>query len=192
MKKIPYGIADYKDIAENNYYFIDKTKFIEKLESLNERYLIFLRPRRFGKSLFISMLHYYYDIHYKNNFKTLYGNTYIGNTPTKEVNRYLIMRFNFSALDTNDIEESFRKYIVLRMNSFIKKYDLDIEKDNNPIILFNHIFTYAEENKLELMILIDEYDNFANKLLLREKTEYLGLVSEKTASFKQFFTILKT
>ncbi|MEA1955359.1 MAG: AAA family ATPase, partial [Campylobacterota bacterium] len=78
MKKIPYGQADYKSIKENNYYLIDKTKFIEKLENLNERYLIFLRPRRFGKSLFISMLHYYYDVNYKDNFETLYGDTYIG------------------------------------------------------------------------------------------------------------------
>jgi len=192
LKKIPYGIADYKDIKENNYYYIDKTPFIEKLEDLNERYLIFLRPRRFGKSLFISMLHYYYDVYYKDKFETLYGDSYIGNNPTKEVNRYLIMRFNFSGIDVNDVEESFRKYLLLKLNSFIKKYTLDVEKDSNPIILFNNIFSYAEENSLKIMILIDEYDNFANKLLLRERTEYLGLVSEKTASFKQFFTILKT
>ena len=192
MKKIPYGQADYKNIKENNYYFIDKTKFIEKLENLNERYLIFLRPRRFGKSLFISMLHYYYDKHYKDDFKTLYGDTYIGKNPTKEVNKYLIMRFNFSGIDVNDVEESLRINLLNTLNSFIKKYKLDVEKNSNPIILFDNLFTYLKEQKLELMVLIDEYDNFANKLLLREKTEYLGLVSEKTASFKQFFTILKT
>jgi hypothetical protein len=111
MKKIPYGIADYKRIQEDNYYFIDKTKFIEKLENLNESYLIFLRPRRFGKSLFISMLHYYYDKHYKQDFKTLYGDTYIGKNPTKEAHRYLVMRFNFSEIDVNDVEESFRALI---------------------------------------------------------------------------------
>jgi len=192
LKKIPYGIADYKDIKENNYYYIDKTPFIEKLEDLNERYLIFLRPRRFGKSLFISMLHYYYDLYYKDKFETLYGDTYIGINPTKEANRYLIMRFNFSSIDVNDVEESFRAYLLNTLNSFIKKYILNVEKNANPIILFDNLFTYLKEQKLELMILIDEYDNFANKLLLRERTEYLGLVSEKTASFKQFFTILKT
>ena len=192
MKKIPYGIADYKDVIEKNYYFVDKTRFIEKLENLNERYLIFLRPRRFGKSLFISMLHYYYDKNYKDDFKRLYGDSYIGKTPTKEVNSYLIMRFNFSGIDVNDVEESFRSYLLNVLNSCIKKYSLDVEKKDNPIILLDNIFTYLQEQKLELMILIDEYDNFANKLLLREKTEYLGLVSEKTASFKQLFTVLKT
>jgi len=193
MKKIPYGIADYKDIQEKNYYFIDKTKFIEKLENLNERYLIFLRPRRFGKSLFISMLHYYYDKHYKDDFKTLYGDTYIGKNPTKEVNKYLIMRFNFSGIDVNDVENDFRYYLKLILRSFSEKYKLNIKFENdNPISMFKIIFEHLTKNRLELMVLIDEYDNFANKLLLREKTEYLGLVSEKTASFKQFFTVLKT
>ncbi len=192
MKKIPYGQADYKNIKENNYYFIDKTKFIEKLENLNERYLIFLRPRRFGKSLFISMLHYYYDKHYKDDFKTLYGDTYIGKNPTKEVNKYLIMRFNFSGIDVNDVEESLRINLLEELKGFISKYNIIVEIANNPIILFNTVFKFLQKNRLELMVLIDEYDNFANKLLLREKTEYLGLVSEKTASFKQFFTILKT
>jgi hypothetical protein len=138
------------------------------------------------------MLHYYYDTHYKDDFETLYGDTYIGKNPTKEVNKYLIMRFNFSGIDVNDVEESFRIYLLNTLNSFVKKYKLYVEKNSNPIILFDNLFTYLKEEKLELMILIDEYDNFANKLLLREKTEYLGLVSEKTASFKQFFTILKT
>ncbi len=192
MKKIPYGLADYKDIKKENYYFVDKTKFIEKLENLNERYLLFLRPRRFGKSLFISMLHYYYDTHYKNSFNMMFGDTYIGKQTTQLANSYLIMRFNFSGIDINDVQESFRSYILRELQSFIKKYSLDILLKENPIILFNDIFKTLQEQNLELMILIDEYDNFANKLLLREKTEYLGLVSQRTASFKQFFTVLKT
>ena len=192
MKKIPYGQADYKRIKEEKFYYVDKTRFIEKLENLNESYLVFLRPRRFGKSLFIAMLHYYYDKHYKDDFKMLYGDTYIGKHPTKLANKYLIMRFNFSGVDVNDVEKSFKKYLLRELKSFISKYNLLIEIDDNPIILFNDIFKTLQDMKLDLMILIDEYDNFANKLLLREKTEYLGLVSEKTASFKQFFTVLKT
>lgn len=193
QKKIPYGIADYKDIKEKNYYFVDKTPFIEKLENLNERFVIFLRPRRFGKSLFIAMLHYYYDVHYKDSFKMLFGDTYVGKHPTKEVNSYLVMRFNFSGIDVNDVENDFRYYLQLTLKSFIEKYNLPLKIENdNPISLFKTIFEYLTKNSLELIILIDEYDNFANKLLLREKEEYLGLVSEKTASFKQFFTVLKT
>ncbi len=192
MKKIPYGIADYKRIKEKNFFFVDKTKFIEKLEDLNESYLIFLRPRRFGKSLFIAMLEAYYDKHYENDFEMMFGDTYIGKHTTSLANKYFVMRFDFSGIDINDVEESFRSYLLRELKGFILKYNLTIEINYNPIILFNEIFKTLQENKLELMILIDEYDNFANKLLLREKTQYLGLVSEKTASFKQFFTVLKT
>jgi len=192
MKKIPYGQADYKTIKQENFYFIDKTPFIEKLENLNERFLIFLRPRRFGKSLFIAMLEAYYDKNYKNDFEMMFGDTYIGKHTTALANKYLIMRFDFSGIDINDVEDSFRSYILRELQDFISKYHLVVDLKENPIILFNEVFKYLQKNRLELMILIDEYDNFANKLLLREKTEYLGLISEKTASFKQFFTLLKT
>ncbi|MEO1954824.1 MAG: AAA family ATPase, partial [Campylobacterales bacterium] len=193
MKKIPYGQADYKNIKEENFYYVDKTKFIEKLENLNERFLIFLRPRRFGKSLFIAMLEAYYDKHYQDDFNMLFGDTYIGKHTTKLANKYLIMRFDFSGIDVNDVENDFRYYLQLTLNSFVKKYELKLKlENNNPISMFKTIFEYINDNKLELMILIDEYDNFANKLLLREKIQYLDLVSEKTASFKQFFTVLKT
>ncbi|MEA1893019.1 MAG: AAA family ATPase [Campylobacterota bacterium] len=193
LKKIPYGLADYKRIKEENFYFTDKTHFIEKLETLNESYLIFLRPRRFGKSLFIAMLEAYYDTYYKKDFEMLFGDTYIGKHTTPLANTYHIMRFDFSGIDVNDVENDFKYYLKLTLRSFTHKYNLDITFENdNPISMFKTIFEYFTKNSLELMILIDEYDNFANKLLLREKTEYLGLMSEKTASFKQFFTVLKT
>ncbi|MEA3315556.1 MAG: AAA family ATPase [Campylobacterota bacterium] len=113
LKKIPYGQADYKDIKENNYYFVDKTKFIEKLEELNERFLIFLRPRRFGKSLFIAILEAYYDKYYKNEFKMLFDDTYIGKNRTPLANKYHIMRFDFSGIDINDVENDFKYYLKL-------------------------------------------------------------------------------
>lgn len=103
------------------------------------------------------------------------------------------MRFDFSGIDANDVENDFSYYLKLALDSFTQKYKLDIKFPNdNPISMFKTIFEHLTKNGLELMILIDEYDNFANKLLLREKTEYLGLVSQQTASFKQFFTVLKT
>ncbi len=192
MKKIPYGLADYKRVKEENFYFIDKTNFIEKLENLNESYLLFLRPRRFGKSLFIAILEAYYDKHYKNDFEMMFGDTYIGKNRTSLASSYHIMRFDFSGIDVNDVEESFKTYLLEKLYLFIEKYNLGIESISNPIILFDKVFNHLQKNNLELMILIDEYDNFANKLLLREKNHYLNLVNDKTASFKQFFTVLKT
>jgi len=192
VKKIPYGLADFKQIKEEKYYFIDKTKYIEKLENLNESFLIFLRPRRFGKSLFIAMLEAYYDKQYKNDFEMMFSDTYIGMNRTTLANKYHIMRFDFSGININNVEESFNIYLIRELKDFIEKYKLKVDLYDDPIIFFNEIFKCLQKNRLELMILIDEYDNFANKLLLREKTEYLDLVSEKTASFKQFFTVLKT
>ena len=192
MKKIPYGIADFKAVKTENYYFVDKTKFIEKLEKLNERYVMFLRPRRFGKSLFIAVLEAYYDKYYKDDFNLLFGDTYIGKNITKKANSYLIMRFDFSGIDINDVENSFSKYLLESLKSFVEKYKLNITIEDNPIVLFNKIFEYMKKNKLELYLLIDEYDNFANKLLLQNKTNYYDIVSDKTAIFKQFFTTLKT
>ena len=192
LKKIPYGIADYKDIKENNYYFVDKTEFIEKIEDLNERFVLFLRPRRFGKSLFLAVLEAYYDKYYAKDFDTLFGDTYIGKNLTSKVNSYLVMQFDFSGIDVSDVENSFKKYLLSNLKLFIKKYSLEIELDDNPIVLFNNIFNYLKEHSLDLYILIDEYDNFANKLLLQNRESYLDVVSHKTALFKQFFTTLKT
>ena len=192
IKKIPYGLSDYKRIKEENYYFVDKSKFIEKLENLNERFVMFLRPRRFGKSLFVALLEAYYDKHYKKDFELLFGDTYIGKNLTPKASSYLIMRFDFSSIDISNVENSFQDYIFTIMKGFIFKYDLKVDIVDNPINLFNRIFEYLKENSLELYLLIDEYDNFANKLLLLDRDNYLNIVSKKTASFKQFFTTLKS
>ncbi|MDR2762641.1 MAG: AAA family ATPase, partial [Planctomycetaceae bacterium] len=103
-KKLPYGKADFKSIRErNNYVYVDKTRFIELLENENDS-KIFIRPRRFGKSLFLSMLSYYYDINYADEFEQLFGDLYIGQNPTPLKNSYAVMAFNFSGIDTSSVE----------------------------------------------------------------------------------------
>jgi len=192
LKKIPYGISDFKDIQENNYYFVDKTNYIKKLENLNERFILFLRPRRFGKSLFLAVLEGYYDSYYKKDFDMMFKDTYIYKHQTKLASSYCVMRFDFSGIDINDVENSFKEYVLSILNAFVSKYNLKLSVDENPIILLNKIFEYLKKNSLHLYLLIDEYDNFANKLLLQNKDNYLDIVSHKTALFKQFFTTLKT
>ena len=103
MKKLPYGISNYEELITENYYYVDKTKNIEKLEDLAEKRILFLRPRKFGKTLFTSMISYYYDINAKNKFEKLFKNTYIGKNPTPLKNSYCILKFNFSGIETNDI-----------------------------------------------------------------------------------------
>jgi len=190
MKLIPYGIADYKRIAEDDYFFMDKTHKIPLLEKVGS-YLMFLRPRRFGKSLLISYLAYYYDIYYKD--KKLFENTYIGKNPTKEAHSYYVLRFNFSAVSIENVEYSFKHEIELNVNSFIKKYNLDIKIDNEPKETLKNIFKFFSDNKsAKLYMLIDEYDHFANRLLINDEDRYKDIISDKTAFFKEFFTILKS
>ena len=127
MKKIPYGIASFERIKENKeFYFIDKTRYIEEIEKLGSQYLFFLRPRRFGKSLFLSILECYYDINRKEKFEELFGDTYIGKNPTKLRNSFPILKLNFSGIPTNkplaEIEKSFDKRIWESIDSFFYKY----------------------------------------------------------------------
>ena len=191
MKKIPYGISDFKLLKTENYYFIDKTNYIEECEKYG-RFLMFLRPRRFGKSLFVAILEAYYDIYFKDEFDNIFKDTYILNHRTKEASSYMVLRFDFSIVDIYNVEESFRYIVELTLNSFIRRYSLDIKfKSNNPISMFADIFDYVKEYNINLYVMIDEYDNFANKLFLNSQKDYLNIVTKKTAPFKQFFTTLK-
>jgi len=191
MKRIPYGISDFKRLKTEDFYFIDKTEYIEKLENYGQ-YLMFLRPRRFGKSLLIAILEAYYDIYFKDEFDDIFKDTYILNHKTKEASSYMVLRLDFSAVGIENVEDSFRYLLQLKLKSFVERYSLDIEfSDNEPINMLNTIFDFVSKNSLKLCILIDEYDNFANKLLLNSRDDYLNIVSYKTASFKQFFTLLK-
>jgi len=192
MKKIPYGISDFKRLKTEDYYFIDKTRYIEELENYTSPYLMFLRPRRFGKSLWIAILEAYYDRYFKNEFEEIFKDTYIIENKTKEASSYMVLRFDFSAVDIYNVDESFRHLLELRIKNFSRKYNLNIEfKSDNPISMLNDIFDYTLDNNLRLYILIDEYDNFANRLFLNSREDYLNIVTKKTAPFKQFFTTLK-
>ncbi len=190
MKKIPYGISDFKLLKTENYYFIDKTNYIEECEKYG-RFLMFLRPRRFGKSLFVAILEAYYDIYFKDEFNAIFKDTYILNHRTKEASSYMVLRFDFSAINIYNVEQSFRNYLLRHTNSFIERYNLNIKSSDDPIDLLDALFSYFKSNNLNLYVMIDEYDNFANKLFLNSQEDYLNIVTKKTAPFKQFFTTLK-
>ena len=108
--KMPYGISNYEKIVNNGYYYVDKTMYIEKLENLAETSIMFLRPRKFGKTLFTSVLENYYDKNKADKFNELYGKTYIGKNPTELKNSYCILRFNFSGIDTSLEETTIRGF----------------------------------------------------------------------------------
>ena len=197
MKKLPYGISDYERIVENEYYYIDKTMYIEKLENLPEPYIMFLRPRKFGKTLFTSTIENYYDINKKEKFQELFGETYIGKNPTKFKNSYYILRFNFSGIDTTNEESTikgFKEKVMSSIKMFIEKYELDFyinPKDEPENILNNLIkaFNIQKADK-KIYVIIDEYDHFANELLGFKTDHFKNLVS-KNGKVRKWYEILK-
>ena len=128
MKKLPYGISNYEKIIEENYKYVDKTQYIEKLENLSEPNIMFLRPRKFGKTLFTSVLENYYDVKKKDKFEKLFGETYIGKNPTPNKNGYDILRFNFSGIDTSTVGstiQGFKNKVANSITLFVNQYNID-------------------------------------------------------------------
>ena len=121
MKKLPYGISDYERLIENDYYYIDKTMYIERIENLAEPYIIFLRPRKFGKTLFTSTIENYYDIKKEAKFQELFGETYIGKNPTKLKNSYYVLKFNFSGIDTSNEETTVNGFNTNQFKNLVSK-----------------------------------------------------------------------
>ncbi|ETR67249.1 MAG: hypothetical protein OMM_11804, partial [Candidatus Magnetoglobus multicellularis str. Araruama] len=123
IKKIPYGDSDYGKIIKSNMYYVDKTKYIHELEAL-PNYIFLIRPRRFGKSLWINLLQYYYDCNRKDQFDTLFKDTFIGQNPTPNNNRYMTLAFNFAMVDPkyDGIQKAFQRYINNIIDDFLKRY----------------------------------------------------------------------
>ena len=197
MRKLPYGISDYERLVENDYYYIDKTKYIEELENLPEPYIMFLRPRKFGKTLFTSTLENYYDLKKADKFDKLYKNTYIGKNPTKLKNKYYILKFNFSGIDTSNEEttmKGFKGKIASSVKTFVEKYGMNFfvnTEDEAEGILDNLIKAFGIQKPNEkIYVIIDEYDHFANELLGFNTNQFKNLVS-KNGKIRKWYEILK-
>ncbi|MCL2100380.1 MAG: ATP-binding protein [Fibromonadales bacterium] len=201
-KKLPYGQSNFADLIERNYAYVDKTRYVELLENENNTYQFFIRPRRFGKSLFLSVLENYYDLSRKDKFKSLFGNLYIGKNPTPEQGKYAVMLFNFSGLDT-DNHESFRKSFSNRVQdsvlAFLNRYSdyfpnteaaMQSINENKPGIgAINTAYNLAEKNDIPIFAIIDEYDHFANNLIAMGES-YAGEV-KRGGIVRAFYENLK-
>lgn len=197
MKKLPYGISNYEELIEDNYYYVDKTRYIEKLEDLAEKRIMFLRPRKFGKTLFTSTLEYYYDIKAKDKFEKLYGETYIGKNPTPLKNSYHILRFNFSGINTETEEttmKGFREKADIAIKNFIQKYEIEfyINPEQTTEGMLASLFQSfnIQKNGEKIYVIIDEYDHFANELLSFNTGKFKELVS-KNGKIRKWYEILK-
>ncbi|MCO6487262.1 MAG: AAA family ATPase [Phaeodactylibacter sp.] len=203
MVKLPYGISNFETLVSNGYLYVDRTPYIEVLESLNQRYLFFVRPRRFGKSLFLSVLEYYYGLQYKDKFEQLFGKYHIGRHPTASANQYLILKFDFSQLDTSSFENTYQSFLGNVKDSaltFLGLYDgllgqPDIEKVENytfPAEVMQHILriTKLKAPNHKIYLLIDEYDHFANEILSFRFGDFQEMVG-KNGFVRKFYEAVK-
>ncbi|WP_304021327.1 ATP-binding protein [Methanospirillum hungatei] len=171
LLKIPYGISNFRIMREEGYIYVDKTRYIRVLEDYPAPYQFFLRPRRFGKSLFVSVLNNYYDINEKENFHALFEGTDIGKEPTAKRNSYYVLNFNFSALSTETEEvlySGFTARIRDSLEYFLNRYELSfsLSPSGSPADLLAGFFSrLPSKMNGKVFVIIDEYDHFANELL---------------------------
>ena len=199
-RPILYGVADYAEIRKANAWFLDRTAKIRDLEAT--RYAVFLRPRRFGKSLLLSILGYYYDVAFKDRFDELFDGTDIGANPTDEHGRYLALYFDFSSVSKEPckIQGDFDFYVSLRCDTFARDYASMLPDGLPERILsapdclkkLNVIVSGLRSSIDKLYIFIDEYDNFTNTILAESGVNAYNELCHGDGFFKQFFTLLKT
>ncbi len=172
--KFPYGISDFRQVIGEGYYFVDRSDHIRILEEIGKQ-LLFLRPRRFGKSLLLSMLENYYDVARAGEFEQLFGHLAIGQNPTALHNQYLVMRWDFSVVDPQGSPEQVKQALHNHINNAVKSFALWYQDylpeaiDVNPddaIASFEAVLPVVKKHGHRFYLLIDEYDNFANEVLM--------------------------
>ncbi len=198
IRLLPYGQSDFATIRRENKYYVDKTMFIPALEEYN--FQTFLRPRRFGKSLMLNMLAAYYDVAMKDGFEALFGDLYIGKNPTKERNKYLILKFNFSGIDPDvaKVNESFNANVLTTLRDFASKYEdmlpkgivEELYQEQSSNTAFTKLLGKVHLSGQFVYAIIDEYDNFANTMLADSETNYQDL-THGDGFFRLFFNTLK-
>ena len=179
-KRIPYGMQNFEDVIKEDCYFVDKTPFIENIEESN-KYFFFIRPRRFGKSLTISMLENYYDINKKDQFESLFGKLYIGENPTPERNSYLILHLNFAMISAglDNYKKGLDAHCNNKFNSFCNRYanllppgiKQEMNQKEDAVAQLGFLCDQCAEAGLKIYLFIDEYDHFTNQILAHKEHE---------------------
>ena len=200
MRRIPYGETDYVTIRKENSYYVDKTAYIPYIENA-AKYVIFLRPRRFGKSLFLNMLEAYYDVLRKDDYEQNFGGLNIFNNTTPKQGQYMIMKFNFSAVDSNPerVQASFNSKTCRSIEMFVDKYREFLPANIDNLManakgkcdeMLDVIVSLPKDSPYKIYIMIDEYDNFANTLFSTDEDAYKTL-THGDGFFRLFFNVLK-
>ena len=205
--KLPYAISNFRELRRGGFYYVDKTPFIRILEddALTPRYCVFLRPRRFGKSLFLSTLEHYYDVAWADAFDELFGGLAIARNPTPERNRYLVLDLEFTGMAGNRNADALRASFSLRLRArlqrFFQRYQALIPEaatrwhemtlGEEPAELLYQFLTVAEATPYQVYLLVDEYDNFTNELIARGSERVYYELVQSAGFFKEFFKTVK-
>jgi hypothetical protein len=196
--KIPYGLSNFKKVITEGYAYIDKTNYIAELEASGS-HLIFLRPRRFGKSLLLSALEYYYDVGYSDDFEAIFSKLYIGKHPTPLKSSYQVLFMEFSGIATEQgferLYQDFDRKISIALQAFLERYGYRqdqieaVDSEPSPPAKMEQFFKIIAGQKI--LLLIDEYDHFANAILSQDLTLFQSVVG-KGGFVRSFYETIKT
>lgn len=199
VKQVPYGVADFATVIEQNLYYVDKTMFIPELEK-QPRNLFFIRPRRFGKSIFLSMLYSYYDCAQSHKFQSLFGNLWIGQHPTPLQGKYQVLFLDFSQITGNidKLETKFNSYLCINLDAFIRQYSEYYQAEMEEILAqedfeekMELIFKAAKAHQYHLYLIIDEYDNFTNVILNERGEKVYHAITHADGFYRDVFKKFK-
>ena len=200
VKRVPYGVSDFVNVMERNQYYVDKTMYIPMLEQQADN-LFFIRPRRFGKSVFLSMLHAYYDCRTKDKFQQWFGNLWIGSHPTPSQGRYQVLHLDFSQVGgtIDKLEENFNNYCCVALNDFMDVYGDFYSEDTRKNfyaagdagLKLNILSRKAQTLGYQLYLIIDEYDNFTNTVLNEQGEEVYHAITHAEGFYRDIFKKFK-
>ena len=199
VKLVPYGVADFATVIEQNLYYVDKTMFIPELEK-QPRNLFFIRPRRFGKSIFLSMLYSYYDCTQSHKFQSLFGNLWIGQHPTPLQGKYQVLFLDFSQITGNidKLETKFNSYLSINLDAFVRQYSEYYQAEMEGILAqedfeekMEQIFKAAKAHQYHLYLIIDEYDNFTNVILNERGEKVYHAITHADGFYRDVFKKFK-
>ena len=199
-KLIPYGISNFKQVRSENKYLVDKTMYFEKMEQAGN-FLFLVRPRRFGKSLFLNMLEAYYDVNEKYGFEDLFSGLYVADHPTENRNKYQVMHLDFSLVgsDVERLQENFDFYLSMRCDSFARKYARfypdgfveEVRRLQHGEQKLNYINVAAHTAGCPLYLVVDEYDNFTNNVLNIKGHDAYHALTHGTGFYRDVFKLFK-
>lgn len=200
VKRIPYGIANFVEIVEQNMYYVDKTMYLPLLENQPSN-LFFIRPRRFGKSILLSMLRAYYNITQKDKFQKRFGNLWIGSRPTPLQGAFQILYLDFSRVGaiSGTLEENFDDYCCGGLDDFASIYESyyypgfkqEMKAESGSTNKLNFLDRKAHQSGAKLYLIIDEYDNFTNVVLNEQGNEVYHAFTHASGFYREVFKKFK-